>query len=1220
MARRLKSAAALFVACVFWMAQMHAAFAAIDNTAIAVSVYNGSGVSSVPSAQSIPVVPATPQIAVNKVGVLNDDDGTPGLSAGDTISYTVQVTNPGNVSLTGITISDPLIPLTFQSGDTDTDNEIDPSETWTYTGSYTVSAFDLATNGGGDGDIDNTVTVNSNEDGPVSATEETLIDPNVAMAVNKTGILNDDDGTPGLSAGDTIDYQIAIENTGVANLTNVNVTDNLVQSATNTPLVPVFAGGDTNTNNILNPGEIWLYTLSYTLTQANIDDGGDLVNTGSVTTDQVGPRDGVDTQTLSGFVDVYTMTKSASLADGDGDSLGDVGEVITFTFRFTNTGNRTLANLLVNDPLPGLSGITCANDADVDGDIDLLSPGQVLDCTATYTIQPADIIAGIVTNTATTSATRLNGVVPVAEDDSANDNSTITPMDSNFELDVDKTVASATEILPNVVEIEYLISITNLNPVTQSNLRVQDDVSATASAPALLLGNAAIVSATGFTGPGTTNPGYDGSGDTELFTGDVQIAPLATGEVRIRLQVDRRSASLLTDNTAFATTDQIPGSVPSDDPNETPGDPDDVNPTPFNSPDSDGDGSPDSDESPSGDRDGDGTADSLDYDPTGYFYCEDDGRILAGGLIAVENLSAGGIQNGVGSSNDIVILQDGSAGFYQFYVTAPGTYRLITTLPPTGIASTARLSLGSLDVTSLLPANPGVLGAGEVGGSGVLNDFTAPANPFYTDFTFENGDPTVFNNNIPLALCGTPSVAAEKQIASSPVLQPDLTSNLTYRVIAENNGTTRVDNVSLSDDLDAVFGAGNFTVLSHTIESAPVGFGATPDPFFNGAGNNALITTGGNLEAGESVSVLISLNVDVSAANYTNTVVVGGENPLSGAPLTEDTASVTVTISGAAAIDGVVASKTTPVDSAPLGTVIPYTLTFENTGVLPVVDADLVDLPPFGFSYVPGSATVNGVQLEPVLSGSELVWPNQDIAIGGQTTINLQLLLGVGVTGTEFTNTTFARNPTDGSLLSNRARATIRLEIESVFQCSHIIGRVFDDHDQDGYYDTGEPGLGGVRVATVNGLLITTDQFGRYHVTCDAIPDDRIGSNYILKLDERTLPTGYTVTSENPRVIRVTRGKLSKINFAAANLRRITLALEDGSFNSGEISLLPDSIREIAKILPILEQEKSVLELYYNGRSKLKDDRLEAVESLINNAWKSRERPYSLEIKKSEKR
>ncbi|MEO0910769.1 MAG: hypothetical protein AAFX96_10670, partial [Pseudomonadota bacterium] len=270
------------------------------------------------------------------------------------------------------------------------------------------------------------------------------------------------------------------------------------------------------------------------------------------------------------------------------------------------------------------------------------------------------------------------------------------------------------------------------------------------------------------------------------------------------------------------------------------------------------------------------------------------------------------------------------------------------------------------------------------------------------------------------------------------------------------------------------------------------------------------------------------------------------------------------------------------------------------------------------FSYVLGTAVLNGVQVEPVQRDPRnIVFSNLDIAPGAEATLTLSLRLGAAVTGREFVNTTFLVDPLTNQRISNQAKAIVELEIESVFQCSHIIGRVFDDLDKDGYHDQGEPGLGGVRVVSVNGLLITTDKFGRYHITCDAIPADRIGSNYILKLDERTLPTGYRVTSENPRVVRVTQGKLAKINFAAANLRVVNVDLNDLSFKPGQTGLKRSALQDIALILPILSEEKSVLKIVYQVSStptKLQKNRIKAVKRLIERAWKARDRDYSLEV------
>lgn len=183
---RRKSPTAMALAVLLTLAQLQTAMAAIVNDAIAVANNGAVVVTSLVSSQAVPVAPAAPAMVVTKTGVLNDDDGTPGLSAGDTISYTVTAQNTGNVTLTGIGVADPLVALAYQSGDTDSDNAIDVGETWTYTGSYTLLQTDIDTNGGGDGDIDNTATVTSAQLPPQTASAAIVINPTAALGLTKS--------------------------------------------------------------------------------------------------------------------------------------------------------------------------------------------------------------------------------------------------------------------------------------------------------------------------------------------------------------------------------------------------------------------------------------------------------------------------------------------------------------------------------------------------------------------------------------------------------------------------------------------------------------------------------------------------------------------------------------------------------------------------------------------------------------------------------------------------------------------------------------------------------------------------------------------------------------------------------------------------------------------------------------------------------------------------
>jgi len=146
-----------------------------------------------------------------------------------------------------------------------------------------------------------------------------------------------------------------------------------------------------------------------------------------------------------------------------------------------------------------------------------------------------------------------------------------------------------------------------------------------------------------------------------------------------------------------------------------------------------------------------------------------------------------------------------------------------------------------------------------------------------------------------------------------------------------------------------------------------------------------------------------------------------------------------------------------------------------------------------------------------------------------------------------------------------------------------------------------------VRIVSARGLIATTDKYGRFHITCAAIPDESRGSNFILKLDDRTLPAGYRVTTENPLVRRLTRGKAVKFNFGAALHRVVRLDLADGVFEPGTTEVREQWKPRIDMLLAELRKAPSILRVSYLADVEdpaLVKARTEALKRMVAAKWK----------------
>jgi uncharacterized repeat protein (TIGR01451 family) len=221
-------------------------------------------------------VNAVPQLAVNKTSSV----GTVS-AAGTSITYTIAVSNPGNTVLNAITVNDPIGSVVCPVSGNNTIATLAVGASVNCTVNYVVPQAVFNTNGGGDGDIDNTATASASyNSAPVSAngSRAVLVSLNPRMTLVKSA------NTAGpVTVGTNITYRYRVMNTG--NVTISNVTINDVHNGYGIDPVPgsevIFNdvapvgdstdGAPTGTWGTLAPGDTIDFIGTYNVQQADID-------------------------------------------------------------------------------------------------------------------------------------------------------------------------------------------------------------------------------------------------------------------------------------------------------------------------------------------------------------------------------------------------------------------------------------------------------------------------------------------------------------------------------------------------------------------------------------------------------------------------------------------------------------------------------------------------------------------------------------------------------------------------------------------------------------------------------------------------------------------------------------------------------------------------------------------------------------------------------------
>ncbi|MEN3340634.1 MAG: hypothetical protein V7644_38 [Actinomycetota bacterium] len=322
--------------------------------------YNGDGIYTVADGPCERLAAITPSIAIVK----SPDDKV--VRDGDTVTFTIKVTNTGDADLTNVTVTDPLTPScakligSLAKG-------ADTSYTCT-TDALHVSFTNLAT-------VTGTPPlgpdVTASDTAPV-----TVIHP--AITIDKSP-----DGQS-VTSGGTVTFTIKVTNTGDVDLTNVTVVDLLTPSC-NKLIGSLLQGASTT------------YTCTTDALTASFTNLATVTGTPPVGSDVTAS----DTAPVTVTTPPPPQTHPAiAITKSPPTQTVVQGATVTFTITVTNTGDVTLTDVTVTDALsPG-----CARTkADIPG-LASMAPGATL----TYTCTSAAVIASF-TNVATATGTPPSG-------------------------------------------------------------------------------------------------------------------------------------------------------------------------------------------------------------------------------------------------------------------------------------------------------------------------------------------------------------------------------------------------------------------------------------------------------------------------------------------------------------------------------------------------------------------------------------------------------------------------------------------------------------------------------------------------------------------------------------------------------------------------------------------------------------------------------------------
>ncbi len=399
------------------------------------------------------------------LGIVKTDAPDP-VTAGENLTWTLEVTNHGPSDASGVVVTDVLPPeVAFVSASpgcteaggtvTCTAAALDEGDTVTF--EITVTVASSAT-----GTLTNTADVTADQTDPVpgndSDTEETAVVTSADLSVVK-------EGPASVTRGGDVTYTLTVANAGPSDAVGVVLSDPTPGGLTFVGASAPCAGGFPCTLGDLAAGDSVVLTVTFHV-PADYSGADPVVNTASVASDTPDPDPADNSDDAATAVD---RTPECDLAlTKTGPPSAAVGSTVTYTLVVTNAGPDGAENTVLDDPVPagltfGSATAPCAGGFPCS--LGTLDPGDTVTVQVTFQV-PAGYTDPEIVNTATVST-------DTAETDTGNNSDdAVTPIGAET---TDLTVDKQGPVAANPGDaITYTVTVTNLGPGDATGVTATD--------------------------------------------------------------------------------------------------------------------------------------------------------------------------------------------------------------------------------------------------------------------------------------------------------------------------------------------------------------------------------------------------------------------------------------------------------------------------------------------------------------------------------------------------------------------------------------------------------------------------------------------------------------------------------------------------------------------------------------------------------------------------